>query len=103
MPRLRVRTAKTRIPVRSNQVSGKKQGRTVVPGLDLTWLEPAFEDTRPQPITAATDEAVSETPEFFDLRPLTSQPVAVILRETGPASFYFVGEGRGSDEMDSED
>ncbi len=103
MSRLQVRTSKIRIPVHSSQVPGKKQRKTVVPGLDLAWLEPALEDARPQPITAATGEVAPETPEIFDLRPLTSQPVAVILRETGPASFYFAGERRGSDEVSGED
>ncbi|MBX7237691.1 MAG: hypothetical protein K1X65_25165 [Caldilineales bacterium] len=66
----------------------------------ITQIENWLLEARMQVKTRLTRQPVVETPEVFNLRPLASQPVSVIIREVGPAQFYFVEESEWIEDPD---
>jgi hypothetical protein len=49
-------------------------------------------ETRKQVASLMASRATPELPDVFNLRPLSSQPVTVMIQKAEPARFYFVEE-----------
>ena len=88
---------KTQMRVNEDNIRQINPDMTTATSVDLLTFQQMLLDYK-QTEERVEELGILEIPDVFNLKPLSSQRVTFTVRETKPASFYFISEGEDTEE-----